>query len=140
MKNDSRAFVNQVMLLVLLTFCGGGAVGLGTVWMRHRASRAAEHNRVLEANIQRVTRQITETTVLVASAQSPAELRLRNSEFRLGLDRILEAQVLHDTREAGERLLAMRARSNRELLQDVRAPDAPAPTPGLITFKIAQRN
>jgi hypothetical protein len=139
MKNNSRAFINQVMLCVLVTFCGAGAVGLGTVWMRHQISRTADRNRSLEASIQRIKRQIVETSVLVESAQSLAELRLRNSEFKLGLEGILETQVVHDTKSAEERLLSMRARSNRELMRDGASRDA-VEAPATIMFKVAQHN
>ena len=139
MKNNSRAFVNQVMLLVIVTFCTGGAVGLGTVWIRHQVSRTAEHNRFLEASIQRIKRQIVETTVLVETAQSLTELRLRNSEFKLGLEGILETQVVHDNLNAGDRLLNMRARSNRELMRGESGRDAPQ-APATIMLRIAQHN
>lgn len=139
MKNNSRAFINQVMLCVLVTFCGGGAVGLGTVWMRHQISRTADHNKNLEASIQRIKRQIVETTVLVEAAQSITELRLRNSEFKLGLEGILETQVVHDTMDAGDRLLTMRARSNRELMRENASRDG-VQAPATIMLRVAQHN
>lgn len=137
MKKNSRAFANQVMLCVLVTFCGGGTVGLGTVWMRHQNSRLAEHNSALEAGIKRVKRQLAETSAMIASAQNPAELRLRNMEFKLGLDRMVEAQVIDDLREPDARLQRMRMKSNQELLQDGLLRDV-AERPLIVGFKLAQ--
>lgn len=137
MRNNARAFVNQILICVLVTLCGSGAVGVGTVWMRHQVSRTADNNRALEASIQRLKRQLAETTALIESAQNPTELRHRNEEFKLGLEQVVDQQVVHVAEEAGERLSRMRAKANHELLKEGVRHDV-AGAPQLITFKVAQ--
>ncbi|MDO8540940.1 MAG: hypothetical protein Q7S40_10935 [Opitutaceae bacterium] len=93
MKNNSRAFVNQFFVGLLVTLCFGGTVGLGTVWMRHQISITAKTNRMLLASIDELERHLAEKIALVESEQSPGNLRHRNEDFRLGLVAMSDPQV-----------------------------------------------
>ena len=115
MKKNSSAFINQIVVFVLVTFCFGGSVGLGTVWMRHQISTTANANRALAAQIVEVERRIAETRTLVESEQSPELLRQRNDQWRLGLVPVTEAQKVHVMEDPVRRLAA---RANRELFGD----------------------
>jgi len=118
--SDRRAFVNQLVLCLLVTLGGGGAVGLGTVWMRHQISATANANRLLAAQLAEVERRISETEALVEMEQSSTALRQRNAEWRLGFVEITDAQMLHVAEDVTQRLAA---RANRELF-DSGAPAA----------------
>ena len=89
----SRAFVNQFMVYLLVAICGSATIGLGTVWMRHQISLAANANKVLEAQIADVERHIEETDAAVSAEQDPAVLNQRNAEWHLGLTPPGETQV-----------------------------------------------
>jgi Tfp pilus assembly protein PilN len=91
--NASSAFVNQFMVYVLVLICGSSTIGLGTVWMRHQISLAANENKVLEAQIADVERHIEETDAAVSAEQDPAVLNQRNAEWHLGLVPPGETQV-----------------------------------------------
>ena len=119
MKNNSRAFVNQLMICLLVTICCGGSLGVGIVWIRHQISITANSNRLLAARIREVERQIMETKTLVESAQSPDALRRLNAAFQLGLEPKSDGQVLH---VAGDPVHRLVARANRELFTGDRAP------------------
>jgi hypothetical protein len=89
----SRAFVNHFMVYALVAICGSASIGLGTVWMRHQISIAANANKVLEASIADFERRIEETDAAIAAEQDPAVLNKRNSDWHLGLVSPEEAQV-----------------------------------------------
>jgi hypothetical protein len=93
MKKNSQAFVNQLLVCLLVTIGFGGTIGLGTVWMRHQISVTANDNRKLAAKIDYVERQIEEMTTLLETEKRPELLRQLNQEFRLGLVRIDEVPV-----------------------------------------------
>lgn len=129
MKKNSHAFVNQLLVCLLVTICFGGSVGLGTVWMRHQISRTANTNRVLSAQIIELERRIAETSSLVESEQSAEILRQRNRQWRLGLVPVSESsRVLHVTEDPMRRLAE---RANRELFAE------PA-TIAAVRFSLAQ--
>jgi hypothetical protein len=92
-KMGSRAFVNQFMVYALVAICGSASIGLGTVWMRHQISLAANANKVLEASIGDLERRIEETDAAIAAEQDPAVLNRRNIEWHLGLVAPGETQV-----------------------------------------------
>lgn len=108
-KNDTHAFVNQVLVCLLVTICFGGSIGLGTVWMRHQISIAANTRRQLAAELAEIKRRSDETAALVESEQSPALLRQRNLDWHLGLVPVSETQVVHVTTDPVRRL---RTRAN----------------------------
>lgn len=115
MKNNSHAFVNQLLVCLLVTIGFGGSVGLGTVWMRHQISMTANTNRKLEAQVIKLERSIADVTTAIESEQSPELLRQLNDTWALGLVPVTEAQKIHVTEDPVRRLAA---RGNRELFGD----------------------
>jgi hypothetical protein len=119
MKNNSLAFVNQLLAGLLVTISFGGTVGVGLVWLRHQISVTANNTRALEARCREIERKVIEATTLVESAQSPDALRRLNAELGLGLTLKSDGQMMH---VPGDPVRRMMERANRELLTDVGAP------------------
>jgi hypothetical protein len=84
-RNRPHAFVNQILACSLVAICLSGSIGLGTVWMRHQISIAANANRLLEARIADVERRAEEVSAATAAERDPAALGRRNTEWHLGL-------------------------------------------------------
>lgn len=129
MKNDASAFVNQLLVCLLVTICVGGSIGVGTVWMRHQISVTARANRELAAELARLERLIDEKKTIIETEQAPGKLRGLNVAMHLGLVPMNEITVLHVTENVVERLAR---RTNRDLFTDVGGRPAP------ITFTVAQ--
>ena len=129
-RNDTHAFVNQLLVCLLVTICLGGSVGLGTVWMRHQISVTANANRLLVARIAEVERHLAETTAFVATEQGLDVLRRRNAEWHLGLAPVNEAQV---ARVPDDPVMRLAERRNRDLF----LPDRTSP---MIAFRVASKN
>jgi hypothetical protein len=110
MKKNSQAFVNQLLVCLLVTMTFGGSIGLGTVWMRHQISLTAKANRALLAEIDEVNRRSDEVEALVRSEQRPELLRRLNLEYRLSLVPMNEVPVVHVTENVAQRLVE---RANR---------------------------
>src|SRR5271157_1131081 len=102
----SEAFVNQLLVYALVAICGTGSIGLGTVWMRHQISVAANANKVLEASIADLERRIEETDAAISAEQDPAVLNRRNAEWHLGLVQPGETQVRRVPDDSVTRLAA----------------------------------
>ncbi len=119
--SDTRAFVNQFVVGLLVTIGFGGTVGLGTVWMRHQVSVVADDNRVIEQQIDAVTRQIADTSTRVESALNADTLLAENESMRLGLVPMTEPQMIPVTEDTIGRLVA---RSNRRLFESERGPSS----------------
>lgn len=115
MKNNSHAFINQLLVCLLVTFCFSGSIGLGTVWMRHQISITANANKALEQRIAEVERHLAETAVFLETEQSPVMLHRRNKELNLGLVPPREAQVVRVMQDPDRHLAAKR---NRALFDD----------------------
>jgi hypothetical protein len=114
-RSGTSAFVNQFMVYALVAICGSASIGLGTVWMRHQISVAANENKLLEASISEVERRIEETNAAVATEQDPAVLGRKNTEWKLGLVPPGETQVHRITEDPVARMAAMQ---NRKLFGD----------------------
>jgi hypothetical protein len=126
MNNNSRAFVNQLVVLLIVTIGVGGGTGIGVVWMRHQISTTANHIRELKARTAETQRLADAKSAEVASAQRPALLRKLNDEFRLGLVPMSDVPLVNDSSEAAIRGLV--ARATHDLME--RAPE--------VSFKLAQ--
>ena len=122
MKKNSQAFINQLLVCLLVTFCFSGSIGLGTVWMRHQISLAANSNKELEKSIAEVERHLAETAMFIEAEQSNDVLRRRNAEFRLGLVQPRETQLVRITEDPVRHLAA---KANRGLFDDRALPSAP---------------
>lgn len=132
MKNNSRAFVNQLLACLLVTIGVGGSIGLGTVWMRHQISVTANANRALAAEFSRVERLIDEKKTIIETEQAPDKLRALNAGMRLGLVPMSDVPVLHVAENTAERLARRAAVESFET-------DRAAPLAAPIAFKIAQQ-
>jgi hypothetical protein len=111
-KSDTHAFVNQILVCVLVTISFGGSIGLGTVWMRHQISVTAKTNRDLNASIIALDRKLSEIKSEVDGEQSIDVLTRRNTELALGLVEVTAPQVAHVNDDPVRRLAT---RANREL-------------------------
>ena len=109
-KAGSQAFVNQFLVYALVAISASASVGLGTVWMRHQISVAANANKVLEASIADVERRVEETDAAIAAEQDPAVLNRRNSEWHLGLLPPGETQVRRVSEDPVKRLASIHNR------------------------------
>lgn len=127
MQKNSRAFVNQLLVCLLVTFGFGGSTGMAVVWMRHQISVTANHNRELSAQIAAVERLIKEKSTTVESELRADLLRQLNQDMRLGLVPMNEVIVEHIADDPLQKLLE---RAYREY-----ATEAPA----LVTVKVATR-
>ena len=126
MQKNSRAFVNEIVVCLILTIGLGGTAGLGVVWMRHQISTTANHIRVLKAETAEVERLINERSADIASSQRPDLLRNVNEQFRLNLVPFSDVPVFNESLDRAVRDLV--ARNSRDLMED-------APT---VRFHLAQ--
>jgi hypothetical protein len=130
MKNNSQAFVNQLLVCLLVTMTFGGSIGLGTVWMRHQISVTAKANRALDAAISEINQRSDDIEAVIRSAQRPELLRELNIDMRLGLTPMNEVPVVLVTDNVTQRMLE---RAHRWSYPSEGAATVP------ITFKVAQR-
>jgi hypothetical protein len=130
MKNNSQAFINQLLVCLLVTFCFSGSIGLGTVWMRHQISLTANANKALELRIAEVERSLSETATFIETEQSSDVLRHRNAELKLGLVQPREEQFVRLAQDPDRYLAAKR---NRMLFED----GALSPAPNAVRFTLA---
>ena len=119
MKRNSQAFVNQIVVCLLITITIGGSAGLAMVWMRHQNSSLAKANSDLVARIAAVERRNDEMATFIQSEQRPDVLRRLNTEMSLALVPMNEVPVVHITENVADR---MAERANRGLLTDTTAP------------------
>lgn len=117
--SDTRAFVNQFVVGLLVTIGFGGTVGLGTVWMRHQVSVVADNNRVIEQQIDAVSRQIADTSARIESAMNTDTLLAENDSMHLGLVPMTQPQVNPVTQDT---IALLVAESNRRVFESERGP------------------
>jgi Tfp pilus assembly protein PilN len=116
-KSDTHAFINQLLVYTLVMICFSGSVGLGTVWLRHQISVAANQTRQFNAQIVEIDRRLAEIASRIASEQDISELQRKNQSFALGLVSPQEAQIVRITESPEERLAIRR---NRETFGEIR--------------------
>ena len=110
-KAGAGAFVSQFLVYALVAIFCSASIGLGTVWMRHQISVAANANKGLESKIADLERRIEETDAAISAEQDPAVLNRRNSEWRLGLVPPAETQVRRISEDPVTRLAALHNRT-----------------------------
>ena len=115
MKASNNAYVNQLLVYTLVMICFSGSIGLGTVWMRHQISLAANATKVLDARIAELDRRLNETKAVLEAEQDPAVLKQRNAEWHLGLVQPSPEQIV---RLAGDPVMRLAAKRNRGLFND----------------------
>lgn len=129
MRKNSQAFVNHLLVCLLVTMTFGGSVGLGIVWMRHQVSVTAKANAALLAEIREVNRRSDDIEAEIRTQQRPELMRVRNIEWQLGLVPTNEVPVHLVTENISQRMV-----------ERARRWSFPAPeTPLAVTFKVAQR-
>ncbi len=126
MKKNSQAFVNQIVVCLLVTICFGGTVGLGTVLMRHQISTTANLNRQLAAELTEMRRLISEKTAAIESEQHPELLRGLNTRMQLGLVPMNDVPLYNVTEDPVRRMVE---RANAGVFTD---------GPSSIRFDLAQ--
>lgn len=127
MKKNSRAFVNQLLVWLLVTLCFGGSLGVATVWTRYKISDTANTNRKLSTEVAAVERLIAEATTQAETELRADLLRRLNGDMRLGLVPMSEVDIIHMTSDP---LPGLRLRASRELPSERAAP---------INVKVANR-
>jgi hypothetical protein len=115
MKASNHAYVNQLLVYTLVMICFSGSIGLGTVWMRHQISLAANATKVLDARIAELDRRLNETKAVLEAEQDPAVLKQRNAEWHLGLMQPNPEQIVH---LPGDSVMRLAAKRNRGLFND----------------------
>jgi hypothetical protein len=121
---ETRAFVNQFVIGLLVMIGFGGTVGLGTVWMRHQVSVLAEQNNQIETQIKDVERHIASTSALVEAARSQDVLIGKNESMHLGLEEMTQSHLFAVTDDP---LRALVAHANRRALDSERGALAAGP-------------
>lgn len=106
--NRPASLVNGLFVLTLCMLAYLGAIGFGTVWVRHEISVTANTNRLLEQQIIDVQRAVNETSAEIAYALNPDQLIQKNVTFGLHLVRPSEQQVFRITDDVERRLSAKR--------------------------------
>ena len=106
--SDTHAFINQMLVYTLVMICFSGSVGLGTVWLRHQISVAANQTKQFDTQIAEIDRRLAEITARIASEQSISELQHKNVALGLGLVSPKESQIVRVTESPEDRLAARR--------------------------------
>ena len=106
--STANAFINQLLVYTLVMLVFTGSIGFGTVWLRHEISLAANRNKMLQADLAEVQRQIDQFNAEIAAAKNPDTLIRLDSEMRLGLVPPREEQSEHVAVDVGQRLAAKR--------------------------------
>jgi len=109
MNRSPRAFVNSIVVCLIVTIGTVGGVGLGVVWMRHQISTTANQIRRLAAEKAEIDRLLTEKTAAIAGSRRPDLLRQANAQFQLGLVPMSDVPVLNESSEAAIRGLVVRS-------------------------------
>jgi hypothetical protein len=115
MKKNSRAFVNQLVICLLVAMLASGSIGLGTVWLRHQNSTTAKANSALVARLAQIERRSDELKTLIQGEMRPDLLRNRNGEMRLELVPMNELPIIQVRENIIER---MAERANRGLFTE----------------------
>ena len=109
----AQAFVNHLVVYVLVTLAGGGSVGLGAVWMQQQITATAAANKALERDVANLRRQLDLLNVQVEQEIAPSVLERRNLEWRLGLEQAPRDKVTHLGGDARLQLAAKDRKSTR---------------------------
>lgn len=126
MQKSSRAFVNEIVVCLIVAIGLGGSAGLGVVWMRHQISTTSNHIRVLKAEMAEVDRLIEAKSAAIASVQRSDHLRKLNDELKLNLVPMSDVPVFNESMERARRDLIVR--NSREVMEQ----------PAAISVKFAQ--
>ncbi|HVU36597.1 MAG TPA: hypothetical protein VHE61_24365 [Opitutaceae bacterium] len=112
--SGTHAFVNQLLVGLLVTIGFGGTIGLGTVWMRYQISVVADANQALQQQINDTERQIADTKTMVEEELDPQVLRQQNVAMHLGLTDLQQTQIVAVNEDPVYRLVA---RANQRMYE-----------------------
>ena len=115
-RRPSVSLLNRVLLWSFLLLVYAGAIGFGTVWLRHQIALSANENKVIERRILEIERVLSQVNAELAVALSPDYLITRNRELDLRLARPTEGQIIRVPDEVGMRMAVKR---NEELFSSV---------------------
>lgn len=128
MKSRSQAFVNPIVVGLLVAIALGVSAGLGLVWMRHRNSTLAKSNSQLASRIAAVERRNDEMATFIQTELRPELLRKLNEGMRLGLVPMNEVPFATVTENVAKHMTERASRTFPTL------PDAPAGASPRVTF------
>ncbi len=94
MKNPKVEYTNRLICLTFAMIFVAGAVGLGTVWMRHLIAEAASETRQMENRLAEVDRSLARINSEIASSLNPSFLQHQMRRFDLELKRPEEEQIV----------------------------------------------
>lgn len=126
----SSAPVNRLIVATVLLLAFAGAIGLGTVWLRHQISEVARTNKQMQARTAEVERRINESVAQIASATSPRALDALNASLQLGLIRPLEQQIFRV--DATDEMLLANSNASAEQFRRLTVPTVQLPQPSLL--------
>ncbi|RKX35502.1 MAG: hypothetical protein DRP71_03420 [Verrucomicrobia bacterium] len=100
--------LNRILLFSFMLLVYAGAIGFGTVWLRHQIAMAADENKVIEQRIVEIERSLSEVDAELAASLSPEYLIMRNLELDLRLERPSESQIVRISDDVEIRLATKR--------------------------------
>lgn len=115
-RRPAHTALNRILLFSFLLLVYAGAIGFGTVWLRHQIGMSANENKVIQHRIVEIERSLSEVDAELAVSLSPEFLILRNQELNLRLARPSESQIVRIGDDV-EILLA--TKRNQRLLSSV---------------------
>lgn len=113
---SSHPELNRIPLFSFLLLVYAGAIGFGTVWLRHQIAMAANDNKLIERRIIEVERSLSEVDAELAASLSPDFLIMRNQELDLRLARPSESQIVRISDDLEIRLAT---KQNQEIFSSV---------------------
>ncbi len=94
MRKSKNEYTHRTIYLTFAVIFLAGAVGLGTVWMRHLIAEAASETRNMETRLAEVDRSLSRLNSEIASALNPSFLQHQMQRFDLDLRRPEESQIV----------------------------------------------
>jgi hypothetical protein len=102
------SILNRALVCSFLFLVYAGAIGFGTVWLRHQIALSATENKVIERRVIQIERSLSQVNAELAVALSPDYLIARNRELNLQLARPSEDQIVRIREDIGVRLATKR--------------------------------
>lgn len=106
--SSTHAFVNKMLIYVLLMIGVNGFVGLAIVFKNHQIAASADVSKQAETRLAAIERRLDDTSAKLATALSPEILEAKNVEMNLGLVRPLEDRIVRVNESPEERLATKR--------------------------------
>ncbi len=107
-RRPAHVALNRILFFSFVLLVFAGAIGFGTVWLRHQIAVAANENKVIEQGIVEIERSLSEGDAELAATLSPEFLILRNQELDLRLAPTSESQIVRISDDVEIRLATKR--------------------------------